>query len=216
MLTEKPWIVEHRHALLVGSILLTVPPLIFIFLIVPHALSPLHSPALFLITFLGFFTLIMVEHYVFTLYTSATRFAEILNAIQHEIVSAKISGLEYSPVLTCKTLEHGEFSLKYFPGSRYSPAWYRLWITTNKPLPARETIFKKKGLLKKSPQLSERLKDRLLAEKLMALKSLKYIMTESKRDKNRLVAMFDDRIRYSETHDIIECLKLLREIEEKL
>ena|GEM_PF-5417688 len=217
MLTEKPWSLEHRRALLVGGILLAfVPILIFLYFFHQVRTAP-NAPILFLVGILLCILIGSIGYRGIFLYVSGTKFVTLLNALQHEIVSAKISG-SVPRVLTCKTLNHGEFSLEFYHGSHskhyYTPPKYVLWITTNKPLPANETIFKKSGLLKKSPEVSKHFKDKLLAEKLMAIESLKCVMTESKGNRNRLGVMFEGR--FPEASDIMEYLKLLREIEERL
>lgn len=161
---------------------------------------------------------IFVSIMLYGLYKSATRFDEILNALKHDIVSAKTAWL-LSHTLSCESLRHGRFLLYYFGGSKYSPPYYELRISTSKQLPEREEIFvRKTGVLVRGPRekVSERFKDKLPAEKLMAIKSLKFIETERKGNENRFVARFDDEWLRSETSDIIECLKILREVEEKL
>ncbi|MDI6643219.1 MAG: hypothetical protein QMD95_04120 [Candidatus Hodarchaeaceae archaeon] len=177
-----------------------------------------------------------------TSYSIAKRYNEVLNALEHDVVEARMGF--FGRVLACQTLRFGKFSLRYKPRTKYSPAFYELRVPTSKALPPKEMISFKpsRGFvweldeldsLDVSEEIEERMKksletgawslkedsqlfEKLPMERLKQLRSLIYIKTEKGAHENAWVARFDDKWLYSETPDIIECMKILREVEWKL
>jgi hypothetical protein len=213
MFVEGSRLFTHKRALLIGAIFLAVIPVLIFFSIYVQIIPFSRVAVLWMIVCsFGSAT-------CFCLRSAVTRFDKILNGLQRDVLSAKISGL-FSSTLTCETLSQGKFSLKGIIDERYTPRSgtprYLLWITTNKSLPRRGEIFKKKDrLLRKSPEVevSVDFKDKLPIKKLMAFKWLRSIATESGKNGTKLIAKID---RTSEASEIMECLKILRELEKKL
>lgn len=102
--------------------------------------------------------------------------------------------------LVCKTSKHGKFSLVYRLGLRLAPSYYELYVPVAKTL---------------SPDEQNILSGKLPYARLKKIKTLYYAGIENRGGENKLVARFDDKWFYSETPDIIECLKILREAEKK-
>jgi len=214
---EKPWMIKHKRDLHITSILLFTVCILTIFLGIILALT--FRSALFV--YCWFFLFMGLSASVAILggiNDTAARFGDILSKLQNEVTWAKISGLGLvNYVLTCETLNYGKFSLKFYPryGSLRVPAvahpYYKLWISTYKQLPQLNKIFTRKNGLSTSPQ------NKILTDKLMAIESLKYIGVEKRGNENRLVARFrTESFRPKTSFDIIEYLKILREIEATL
>jgi hypothetical protein len=210
---KKPWPMKHKHVILVGDISLFAGCILGMFILILVSPSNL-SPFLAALSLTCLFVAIPLR----ILYLSVTRLDKILAELEHEVMDVKISGfLIYS--LSCEGPKYGKFSLKYWPHIRSVTGeesfWlperghYKLWISTAKSPPKLAKIFtKKNGLLVDS-------QNKFLAEKLIAIKLLTSIRIEQIGDENRIVARFGDKWNHAKTSDITECLKILREIEDK-
>lgn len=243
---EKPWIVRHKYALLGGGILLLLSPVFIIFAAVFFSPALFFQGFIFLIlaglplvvgsVFIGAFSaarrfdeiLNALGHEVVWAKTSFLSSTIQCETFKHGKFSLRYHrGRKYTPayyelkVPTAKSLPPDE---KIFFDK--SDMWFGLEL-------AKETwrLWRKEKL--KGPEVKEKIKNylgsdsqsfkedsallsKLPVEKLRELRSLAYIGTEKEGYENMWVARFSDKWRYSETPDITECVKILREVEEKL
>jgi hypothetical protein len=214
MLVEKPWMVRNKNIFLgvtVASISAVLLTLYSHFLFFARNIW-----AIYVLVLVG--TLAAILSY--QTYKSARRFDELIEALKDDIVDAKI---RVSPILNftleCSSMHHGRFSLYYFHGSRYERPYYKLWISTDKPIPVKEKGFRRKLFEFKSRLeggVDESLADKVSDVELKEIKTLKLLTTEREKGENRIIAIIDDRWLYSETSDIIKSLELLRKIEKML
>jgi hypothetical protein len=152
------------------------------------------------------------------MYNHTLKFADVVNALNIDITDLEVVKLN---TLKFSTLSHGDFTLYYDNGGKYSNPYYKVWITTPKILPNRDfedlekwnedTFYQRYGEKKTLP-----LPGYVSLSVVANIKSLKEIRFEWGSITNKIVATLDDEWLYSETHDILRTIKILRSIENNL
>ncbi len=153
---------------------------------------------------------------MYMIYKPAKRFSEVVEALNFDLLDIKKTKLW---TMKFTTLTEGEFSLYYFSGGKNRSAYYRLWITTPKKVPTeypdqkriwtRPSWFdRKKEMPTPNPYVDE--------ARFEEIKSLRRIYFENFQGINSIEAILSDKWLYSETDDLLETLRIMREIEEMI
>jgi hypothetical protein len=200
-----------RHVgTLYGLVVLSLLISVLLFL-----LSLIYYFGLYFILFLLFFVGSVLLH---RLYKSAVRFAEVVSALNMDIIDARF--VNWS-TLKVSTVTQEEFFLYYHPGDKRSNPHYKVWITTTKKPPAFERGY---AAIWHKPSISEKLHikedidypEYLSPWRLEEIKSLYSMWFSTISGKTTINALLNDKWLYSETQDLLRTLEVLSDIEQSL
>jgi hypothetical protein len=188
-------------------------------------LGVMFVPILFFLSILAWFSTMMFLTYpliiisvliLYIIYKPAKRFSDVIGALNFELLEVKKNGWG---TLKFTTVTHGEFFLYYFTGGKYSSPYYKLWIITPKEV---STEYPDERRIWIRASWFNRIRKELGPNKyvdeseLADIKSLSSLEFEKNRGKNTIVAILSDKWLYSEAHDVLRSLKILREIEDMI
>jgi hypothetical protein len=204
-----PWSIRNTKGLLWGMILGTIAVPVLIFVSIKGGWTP--------IIMLLFYPVIIISVMgLYMIYKPAKRFAEVIDALNFELVDVRRKGWD---TLKFTTVSEGEFFLYYYSGSKHSSAYYKLWIITKKKVPISNgdelEIWGKPSWFdrKKEEKGSNKYVD---VSELKDIKSLSCVRFEKIDGQNGITTIIFDKWLYSETSDVLKILKILREIEDKI
>jgi hypothetical protein len=204
-----PWSLRNVKGLFWGIIMGSVAvPIVFIGAIFVG--GPLD------LMFFGFPVLLLLVMGMYFIYKPAKRFSEVVEALNFDLLDVKKTKLW---TMKFTTLTEGEFSLYYFSGSKNRSAYYRLWITTPKKVP---TEYPDQKRIWTRPSWFDRKKEKPPSNpyvdeaRLEDIKSLSRLYFEDFQGVSSIEAILTDKWLYSETDDLLEALKIMREIEDRI
>jgi hypothetical protein len=204
-----PWSIRNVKGLFWGIMLGSIAiPMMFIVGI--FARGPLYF------MFLMFPVFLLIVMGMYFIYKPAKRFSEVVEALNFDLLDVRKTKLW---TMKFNTLTEGEFSLYYFSGSKHQAAYYRLWIITQKTVPSMHPDGRR---IWKRPSWFDRNKDEPYpnefadAARFNDIRSLSRIEFGSVDGMNSIEAILSDKWLYSETDDVLETLRIMREIEDRL
>ena len=132
-MVEVPWLVANHRAFL-------LPPLLVLALLA-SLLVPDRFPAVFgeaaddlkatPAPAYAFGVVVLVGFASWAYFRTFQRFAEVVDALGDRVASVEVVDLMRHTSLHCTTHDGRDFHLYYNGGSKYSPAYYQLWIETS-------------------------------------------------------------------------------------